>query len=63
MGAKPANQVVLKFMRRLTENFNRHTTRTSPVPASMVIVLVLRSSNTHVVDGQAGFGSIHNLEL
>ena len=63
MGSKPANQVVLKFMRRLTENFNRHTTRTSRVPASMVIVLVLRSSNTHVVDGQAGFGSIHNLEL
>ena len=54
---------MLKFMRRLTENFNRHTTRTSRVPASMVIVLVLRSSNTHVVDGQAGFGSIHNLEL
>ena len=50
-------------MRRLTENFSRHTTRTARVPASMVIVLVLRSSNTHVVDGQAGFGSIHNLEL
>ena len=50
-------------MRRLTENFNRHTTRTLWVPASMVIVLVLRSSNTPVVGGQAGFGSIHHLEL
>ena len=35
----------------------------SQVPAFMVIILVLRSSNTSVVDGQAGFGSIHLLEL
>ena len=48
-------------MRRLTENFNSHTTRTSRVSASMAIVLVLRSSNTPVVDGQAGFGSIHKI--
>ena len=29
----------------------------SQVPSSMVIVLVLRSSNKSVVNGQAGFGS------